>query len=459
MKAWLKFRSSNLGTVAVSFAISLLPVLLAVGAALDMLRANQAMTALQGAADAAVLAAGASPNTRDAELETIAETYVAHNFTAGVIENISAMKFSTADDTDELTVQLSGEIETSFFALVGIPSFDVSVRATAQRASSGPLELVMALDITDSMALNGKLDALKSAAIQLTEAIMTSDQASVGIVPFADYIKVGTSRKNESWVDVPDDQHNSFQECDTEYPDKQNCTMESQTCYNDGVPSSCSVEVCESWGDPVETNCRMETGVDTWDGCIGPRSEALRASIGSVETPYPGVLLNCGPEIQPLTTDETTVLTTISGLYSWGNTHIPAGLIWGWNMLTSEEPLTEARSKTEMGSLGGKKVLVLMTDGANSTSPSGTGYALDSETSYGNSDYSNALTTTVCDNIKADGIEIYTVLFDVTDPTVETLLQTCASDSAKSYVAADADELLAAFDSIGNSIRQLHLTQ
>lgn len=460
MKIWSRFAGGKRGNVTITFALTVLPLLLAVGAAIDMIRADEAKTALQSVADAAALAAGASPSTTEAELRYIAEDYVSRNFSPGTVKSIDSMEFSTADDTQTIAVQLKGEFPTSFFALVGVTTFDINVKATVERAADGPLELVMALDITDSMSLDGKLEALKSAATKLTQSVMVSDNAKVGIVPFSDYLNIGLSRRNEFWVDVPDDKTSTATECDTEYPDKQNCSIEPVTCFKDGVEGSCEEEVCESWGDPVQTNCAVRTDVDTWDGCVASRAESLRSSIGSVSTPYPGVLEKCGPEIQTLTDDESTVLSVIDNLYVWGNTHIPSGLIWGWNMLTPEEPLTEARDASEIADLGGRKVLVLMTDGSNTTSPYGADeYRLNAETSYGDATYANQLTTTLCDNIKDEGIEIYTVLFDVTDQSVTSLLEDCASAPANSFVAADSDELIDAFSAIGKAVKQLRLTE
>ncbi|MGA7266868.1 MAG: pilus assembly protein TadG-related protein, partial [Aestuariivirga sp.] len=63
MSVWSRFRFGNRGNVAFVFAVSIVPLLLAMGAAIDLIRANQAKDALQGAADAAALAAGASDRT------------------------------------------------------------------------------------------------------------------------------------------------------------------------------------------------------------------------------------------------------------------------------------------------------------------------------------------------------------------------------------------------------------
>jgi hypothetical protein len=163
--------------------------------------------------------------------------------------------------------------------------------------------------------------------------------------------------------------------------------------------------------------------------------------------------------MQALTDVRTDVLATIDALYPSGNTHIPSGLLWAWNMLTPEAPLTEAMSAADVKAKGGKKVMVLMTDGANSSSPVNGDYAADVNTKYGTNAYTNGLTTKLCDSIKAEGTIVYTVLFEVSDPGIEALLRGCASDPSKSYVASDKTALLVAFSDIGTSLTKLRLTR
>ena len=81
------------------------------------------------------------------------------------------------------------------------------------------------------------------------------------------------------------------------------------------------------------------------------------------------------------------------------------------------------------------------------------------DTEYKDNTYTNGLTASICAKIKAEGTIVYTVLFDVTDPQIESLLHDCASDPGKSYVASDAAGLQTAFKNIGTSLTQLRLTK
>jgi hypothetical protein len=149
-------------------------------------------------------------------------------------------------------------------------------------------------------------------------------------------------------------------------------------------------------------------------------------------------------------------------MWTGGNTYIPSGLIWAWNMLTPDEPLTAAQSKADVESKGGKKVVVLMTDGVNTMVPEETDgwFGNPGDLGYGaGPDYANGITSSLCSKIKDEGIILYTVLFDVDDADTQEMLRNCASDPTRSFVADDAAELIAAFADIGVSLTRLRLVK
>ena len=69
--------------------------------------------------------------------------------------------------------------------------------------------------------------------------------------------------------------------------------------------------------------------------------------------------------------------------------------------------------------------------------------------------YVNDRQEALCNNIKADGIEIYVVRFRDGDAT---LMENCASSPAHYFEANNASQLSAAFAAIGTGIGQLRLT-
>jgi Flp pilus assembly protein TadG len=469
MKSFVGYLRSQTGSVATTFAVSALGLILAVGCAIDYQRWSRAQTELQSVVDAAALAAAASPKSDSADLKAIALEYIGSNGQLAEIKDLQEPEFSYDSDQGRLTVAMNGKVDMAFMSLAGIFDMDVYARSQVQQPTIPPVEAVLVLDTTYSM-VGSKIDTLKTAAGNLVTSILANDEARVGIVPFASYVNVGVSRRNEPWANVPADSTTQTESCSTSYPNAKNCTTTktttSCTSTKDGVTitSSCtkSSTTCESWGDPVKT-CKPATSTTKFYGCFGSRAEAYRPVISSIDQQYPGMMnTTCAAEILELTDNESSVGKMIKNLSVNGETYLPGGITWGWNMLTPEAPLTSALSVVDLQKKGGKKVMVLMTDGANTLAPTNANagsHSAIASSKYKNTTYTNDLTAKLCENVKADGIEVYTVLFDVKDATIETLLRNCASEPAKSYVASDSAELIAAFDDIAKQLAQLRIVQ
>ena len=119
-------------------------------------------------------------------------------------------------------------------------------------------------------------------------------------------------------------------------------------------------------------------------------------------------------------------------------TYIPAGLMWGWRVLSGQAPYE--------GGAAEKKYVVLMSDGANTRSPN---YPY-----HNGSDVSNAnqITRDVCSAIEAEGIEIFTIAFQVSDTATEGLLQDCATDGGGYFDADSMAALVRAFEKVSDQM-------
>ena len=116
----------------------------------------------------------------------------------------------------------------------------------------------------------------------------------------------------------------------------------------------------------------------------------------------------------------------VQGLIAKGGTNILEGLMWGWRVLSPDEPFTEGRAYNDAENT---KYLVLMTDGENwhqaksnhnKSSYHSFGYAVKGRlgTTYTNTalvNQMNAKTLAACTNAKAAGIKVYTVAFRLDD--------------------------------------------
>ncbi|MGI9498858.1 MAG: hypothetical protein ACR2P3_02380 [Geminicoccaceae bacterium] len=69
----------------------------------------------------------------------------------------------------------------------------------------------------------------------------------------------------------------------------------------------------------------------------------------------------------------------------------------------------------------------------------------------------NTRLSTICESMKAEGITIFSVMFAVTDPTIEAAYRNCASEPSNFFNSPTGDELNAAFEKIGKRLASLRL--
>lgn len=458
------------GSTTVVFSLCFVSVVMACGAAIDFGRWQNAQTEAAAIVDAAALSAVSAGDVPVPTMEAIATEYIKSNVAALDLSIEGGLpRYSYNSDTKEFTVDFTGKMPTSIMSLAGISKVDVNVTATAIRPSLPPIEMVLALDTTGSMA-GSKIAALKVAATNMVTSVLKGPDSKIGIVPFSNYVNIGVGRRKNKFFSVPDDYSVQTTSCSTTYPDKKGCsivtTKKTCTSTNDGVtttyPCTSSTEVCTSWGNPVKT-CKPAIASYKFSGCIGSREEAYRARIDDSSRKYPGFLnTSCASEMLDLTSNATLAKSKIASLTASGETYLPNGLTWGWNMLDSEDPLNSAATMTAMKAKSGMKVLVLMTDGATTLAPSTkdmSTHVAPASSIYKSVDYSNTLSAQLCSNIKSAGIEIYTVQFNVADASLQNLLVNCASSASKAYQADNANELAFAFDKILADLTQVRLAQ
>lgn len=135
-----RFRQSRDGAVAMTFALALIPMVVAVGAAVDYSRANAFKTVLQTVLDTSLLA-GAKDGSSSWS------TVALNTFTANIAGKTSATltpTFTTANNvTYDATV--SAAVPTSFLGVINVHSMTVTAKATAQ-ASPGDNSCILTLD-------------------------------------------------------------------------------------------------------------------------------------------------------------------------------------------------------------------------------------------------------------------------------------------------------------------------
>jgi Flp pilus assembly protein TadG len=450
-----RFVSDRSGATAVIFGLALIPIALATGAAVDYSRASATRTELQKALDAALLA-GAIEAAKGTAATAI-PPFVKNFFQANSAVK-GSVKLTTRVDTVAGVVAGTAQfaVDTAFMKLAGIKT--VSVSATSQALYSlGMSEIALALDTTGSMS-GSKLQAAQQAANDLIDTLFTMPNAAqnlrVSLVPFTYYVNVGLQYRNASWIAGATDNSTTTTQCWNDYPNAQylNPQRVSATCYADGTPYDCSYTSYGTviLGQPVQ-KCGPVTSGNYWHGCVGSRDYPRDLSDAvTISQPVPA-LLNywCSAPLVRLTNGRATVKTQISSLTADGETYIAPGLLWAWRTLSPSPPFSDGAAYSKKVA----KTIVLMTDGANTHSPN--------YPDHEGSDVAQAdtLTKKTCDNVKAAGIRVMTVAFEVTNTTIKKILEGCASSASDYYDATDINGMRDAFKAIGAKLSAVRLAK
>jgi Flp pilus assembly protein TadG len=178
------------------------------------------------------------------------------------------------------------------------------------------------------------------------------------------------------------------------------------------------------------------------------------------------------PQIVPLSPNRTTLKNAIDGLSAGGSTGGHVGVGWGWYLVSPNFAyLWPAESQPAAYATQNLiKVVVLMTDGEYNSvycqgiisqdSTTGSGSTNDHINCNAPNGGSYAQAGTLCTNMKAQGVVVYTVGFNVLNtPNAQALIANCATDAEHVYLPVTGAELKTAFKAIAQSISNLRLSK
>jgi hypothetical protein len=180
----------------------------------------------------------------------------------------------------------------------------------------------------------------------------------------------------------------------------------------------------------------------------------------------------CATPIEPLTEDFEKLRTAIKAMTYWNGsgTNVAEGLAWGRRVLSPGEPFTEGAS---FGSELVAKSVVVFTDGTNEVF--GATNAVINKSDYGVYSFLdqgrmkttgksqavtkvNEWTQTMCTELKAQDVEIFTILLGADTAANRTLYSRCASKPDNYFATSDVSELRPIFQKIGGAIARLQFT-
>lgn len=438
------FGADSRGGVAIIFGLTIFVLCVMIGLAVDYARFVNARSQTIEATDAAVLAGARALQTNGGNQTAavkVAETYYqqATKDRIPVVPQSDSIDFAVADNGTAMVASGNARIATPFvhLAFLGTGTMqslpllhaDGSDYSKAVLAVGGNgqtnLEVALMLDVTGSMA-GQKLTDMKSAATDLVNIVVWADQSQytsrIAVVPFTEDVRLPAS------------------------------AFKLATGYTKSTTSTCVVE---------------RTGTQKYtDAAPAVGQYSLVHSSSSSKTSPTCDLPSSGQAI-PLTSDKPTLLNKISGLQTAKSTAGHIGTAWAWYMLSpnwaSLWPASSAPAAYGTAKL--KKIAVLMTDGEYNIQYTSKGVDDGSSSltycpNAANGVCSSAQAKQQCTAMKAKGIEIFTVGFQLggSQIAIDTL-SSCATDANHFYNSSTGDALKAAFRDIALKISTLYLSQ
>lgn len=503
------FAVASGGGVALPFALSMVPVTFLTVAAVDFHRGQSVKSALQDALDAATLAVGRSTATTAADVQSVGYANLEANLRAYADTTLVSSQFTL----DGSRVIASAKVTMNPLISDVFTGGKLNIGAHSEVTRAGKrLEIALVLDNTGSMA-GTKLSTLKTAASNFVDTLAAAaarstdvDPVKIGLVPFSATVKVGSGYSTASWLDTAGaapindqifttatgTQHANrmtlFQQMNTAWA---GCVEMRQAPYDvqeDAPNSSNAATLYTPYFAPDEPGSGSGTSgsyhndylkdvttSSNWkvqQGYTGKYSATPKTSTDSWSGYHYGP--NSGCETAPLmrlSTNFSSVKTAISAMTAVGDTNIPIGLHWGWNLLSPSGPF--ASDSTAYNTPKTAKVVVLMTDGQNANANTGSnnaslysaiGYIWQNRlgiTSGSTTQRRTALDNRLalmCANMKAKGIEIYTIRVEVNDNAYQ-VLQGCATKPDMFYDVSSASDLNAVFSAIAGRIQNLRLSK
>ncbi|MEE9387811.1 MAG: pilus assembly protein TadG-related protein [Paracoccaceae bacterium] len=372
VNALRQFRTSESGSLIIFSLFMLVIMLIVAGMAVDLMRTELNRTRLQATLDRSVLAGAALTQGLDAEA-VVLDYFTKAGFGDVITANDITVVKSITGKTVSAAVAI--DVQSYFLNLIGIDALKAPAAGEAQESAS-EIEISLIVDTSNSMNIisasgNSRIDDLKAAAKEFVYLMQCDPEAtppfdgnctlepnkiSVSLVPYNEYVLAGETLLQ---------QFNT-----TEEHTLSSCIDFTVSDYDTVAIELDPMVANPSGGFPDLTPNLM-------------RSVALDPnSLGTDATDAGRV---CDPDtsraILPYGNTHLELEAAIDALYAKGLTSIEMGMKWGGALLDpSFRPALANLSNNlgmvhsdfvgrpyDYGTPGTKKIIVLMTDGMNTT--------------------------------------------------------------------------------------------
>lgn len=404
-----RFATNQSGAVAILFGLMLFPLFGMMALALDYSLLQREQKIQQSSTDAAALFAASRASDggySNSELVALAKTAFTENYLK--LGGSPGAPDADVTITDRIiTVTFDRSIDTAILGLFGYATLNTGAVSKAHTEIPVKLEVALVLDYSSSMDGGGKYQAMRDAAIDLIEGLttnVTNPGHKFAVVPFAKHVYA--SMPSEFIAGQPAGATWS------------NCTKDRMWPYN-----------------------RQSTTPVAGDDATKWISEAAEDNGGSGPDPCDNYTLR-DLAVVPLSDDEEQAIDKLQAMTPYEGTNIAIGVEMGFHVLSPNLPFDQGVAN---GTDDTQKVMVLLTDGRQNQEAHGPGGS-NSEAD------ADLKLLELCDNIKADGIKIITIGFDLSTQEAIDPLVYCASTSNDFYDADTNADVAQSFEAIRQAL-------
>jgi len=461
-RAVARFAKAREGNFAAMMAVTCGVLALSVGYGINTAQMALARSGLLAALDSAVTSTARDLTTgviKEKDAPRIVQAFLLANGDRSFMNPGDITLDSLVIDPHRGTVSAQASIDVDMlFPLFGAENRQKITTQSASLYSDKKIEIAMMLDVTGSMG-GQKIKDLKAAATNAVDLLLQGQDASdprirVSLVPYAEAVNVGKLADEAVFVE----RKNA-----SELPPRIGASRKEIRDNTGSRTDNCATER----KDPSLKADFSDDGPNTEREKAGDRNYRYLAKVNRDDR-----LGSCpGATVEPLSADAKKLKETIGKFSANGVTAGGIGIQWTYYMLSSKwrQAIQNARLGDGPADFDRKKVAkiaILMTDGQFNTAFAGVSGGDTSRQGTKARSYAEGL----CGAMKNDGIEIFTIGFDLDNRSMSReereqakgVLRDCASPDISTikhfYEASTGEELDAAYKEIIRNTERLYLT-
>ena len=427
------FLDNERGSFAIIMGATMTALALAAGFAVNIAQLHNVKSNLGQALDAAVTSTARDITTGKIEAKDArerVELFLGVNTDGDMIVGDRLVLDTLVIDKANSTVEATAHVDVDiYFPLFGLSDQRRVSKTSAAVYSDKKIEVAMMLDVTGSMG-GQKIKDLKTAAKNALDAFLLGQDATkprvrVAIVPYADAVNTG-SLNNVVYAEK------TFT---TTEPPKLDAPI-SASAYT--APDKCATE---RKGTQQFTDASPYTAMVNRDY----RLEFCPTA-----------------ELKPLSADLNALRKTVDTFKADGFTGGHTGIQWTWYMLSNKwkDVLPKSAQPEVHDEKKVAKYAILMTDGEFNTAFAGVGKKGETRDQ---APLSRSKAERLCDAMRKEGIEIFSVGFQLKEASAKGVMKNCATKDVSSikhyYETSSGAELNQAFLEIARNIERLALTK